>query len=533
MPYSNVSELPDAVKKKFSPKQQAQYLAVWNSTYQSRIEAGDSPKDAETRAFQTAYGVAEKSLEKSLSFFKGLVCGIDEYSQTLEPLLKVMEQEERQPLKHVNYKGIPIVIEYKAGEIRPDPDSSAPRGPWVVGPNWDYGYIMETKSNEVGDELDCYLGRFENNEVYLAYVKHPDGSFDEVKVMIGFIDQEDAKKAVMYQYAQVCERPEPDMVTMTIPQFLETLENDKMSLGRTSPNTAVVTDQDPEKREPEMPEEEELDELTFKGISIVIEHNGLADYGYIENDLSDREEKMNVCCGTEDSDRVVLISLADEGKVDGVIAYLGFSNVNEAQEAFAHQFPSERLLSVTVLSLDQFKKFLAKNKLMGAPGPELMEKSLIGPRSRSVMSLMNNPPFWLTETEENQWIDLVARAECNSYVQAAQMLKALKQEPLVVPSFVIADEPIGQPVPEQVIPEPAGESPMRKADIQAGGGIQIHEHVNVDGGASEALMKMIGSMQEKLERIEARPSKVVRKIERDHRGLVTRIVEEDDGAPTS
>lgn len=532
MPYSKIEDLPDAVKKKFSSKQQAQYLAVWNETYKRMIAGGMQAKKAEERAFKTAWGVAAGNMDKSL-FFEGLIYGIDEFSMKIEPLLKVMQDETQKPLKHLNYKGIPIVIEYEAGETRPDLDSSTPRGEWTVGPNWDYGYILETASNEVGDELDCYLGKFENDEVYLAYVKRPDGGFDEVKVMIGFIDQGDAKKALKFQYDQVCPRPDPEMVTMMIPDFLTTLEQGKLALGRTSPNTAIVVEGDPEPREEPM--DEELDEVNYRGIPIVIEHNGLADYGYVENDTGDREQAMNVCLGAgpADSDKVHMMYLASgEGGIDGAIAFLGFENADAAKEAFVHQFPESRFLMDTVIGLDVFKKFLMDNKLMSAIGPEVMEMSTSFPATRTTEDLISNPPLWMDDSLREEWMMKVAESGTRSYVESLELLRLSVEDPQIV----LEEFPV-QRAPEEIlakVEEKSMESPeVSVVPIQGGSGVQLIEHVTLDNGVSEPLLKMIQSLTEKMDKLEARPTKISRRIERDKRGLVTRIVEEEDDQQSS
>ena len=59
MPYSNVNELPDNVKT-LPEEKQKQWLEVFNSSYKQYLDKGESPKDAETHAFQTAWGVVKK-----------------------------------------------------------------------------------------------------------------------------------------------------------------------------------------------------------------------------------------------------------------------------------------------------------------------------------------------------------------------------------------------------------------------------------------------------------------------------------------
>jgi|PlaIllAssembly_1097288.scaffolds.fasta_scaffold151339_2 cation transport regulator ChaB len=82
MPYSTVGDLPPAVKK-LPEKRQRQWMAVWNSAYQSCLEKGGA--DCEASAFAQAWGVVHKSLEAEdgLIFATGYVNG-DEFIEKLE-----------------------------------------------------------------------------------------------------------------------------------------------------------------------------------------------------------------------------------------------------------------------------------------------------------------------------------------------------------------------------------------------------------------------------------------------------------------
>jgi phage gp29-like protein len=64
--------------------------------------------------------------------------------------------------------------------------------PWERVYKTDYGYLDGTLGGD-GEELDVFCGPDEDAaDVYLIAQNHPDGSFDEWKLMLGFASQEDA-----------------------------------------------------------------------------------------------------------------------------------------------------------------------------------------------------------------------------------------------------------------------------------------------------------------------------------------------------
>ena len=95
----------------------------------------------------------------------------------------------------VEFDGLEISIEYKAGEVRTGKDYSGKE--WSYTLMNDYGYIKGTHSPD-GEHLDCYLAKNpkKNSAVYVIHQMTPNGTkYDEDKVMLGFKTLEDAKRA--------------------------------------------------------------------------------------------------------------------------------------------------------------------------------------------------------------------------------------------------------------------------------------------------------------------------------------------------
>ena len=69
MPFASVAELPSHVKK-YSPKVQRQWMAVFNSTYNKLKKEGKSHKIAERRAFMAANSVLKKRFDKGQNIHK-------------------------------------------------------------------------------------------------------------------------------------------------------------------------------------------------------------------------------------------------------------------------------------------------------------------------------------------------------------------------------------------------------------------------------------------------------------------------------
>lgn len=102
--------------------------------------------------------------------------------------------------RRTKYQGIPIYIEYEKGEEKPSKDGGDTAGFYQHAP---YGYIENTISNEVGEELDVFLGpEKESREVFLCTLMDPQDtdSFMEYKVLLGFKDAQAAENFIKEQY---------------------------------------------------------------------------------------------------------------------------------------------------------------------------------------------------------------------------------------------------------------------------------------------------------------------------------------------
>lgn len=97
------------------------------------------------------------------------------------------------------FAGFPLSIENKKGQYRNWTDSDGNQGKTMM--KYDYGYIKGTEGKD-GDHVDCFVGPNEEcNEVYIVHQVVPDtGKYDEDKVMLGFMNENEAKQAYLDHY---------------------------------------------------------------------------------------------------------------------------------------------------------------------------------------------------------------------------------------------------------------------------------------------------------------------------------------------
>lgn len=103
------------------------------------------------------------------------------------------QHDEEQAVDLLNFHGLNIGIECKAGSSRK---------PGYEPLAHDYGSIRRTEGKD-GDQIDVFIGPFkDDSEVVFVYDQpRADGeTFDEHKVMIGFINQKDAELALRANY---------------------------------------------------------------------------------------------------------------------------------------------------------------------------------------------------------------------------------------------------------------------------------------------------------------------------------------------
>ena len=126
------------------------------------------------------------------------------------------------------WNGLDISIENRKGSVRKGTDKDGHE--WAITMKHPYGYIRGTEGTD-GDHLDCYLGEHEDApQVFIIHQNDPlTGKYDEDKVMLGFRDWTEAKKAYMEQY----DRPGffGGMDTMTLDEFLDNIR-DRRNKGK-------------------------------------------------------------------------------------------------------------------------------------------------------------------------------------------------------------------------------------------------------------------------------------------------------------
>lgn len=97
----------------------------------------------------------------------------------------------------VNLHGMTIAIETPQGQRRMGKTDGEP---WSVICMAHYGYIVGTKASD-GDAIDVYVGPMpESQKVWVVNQNDKAGNFDEVKVLLGFHDEQSARSAYMNSY---------------------------------------------------------------------------------------------------------------------------------------------------------------------------------------------------------------------------------------------------------------------------------------------------------------------------------------------
>jgi hypothetical protein len=94
--------------------------------------------------------------------------------------------------------GLPIVIEQPRNSIRTGKSKDGKE--WQSRMAAHYGYIQGSSGAD-GDQIDVFIGAVpENTMAYVINQNNQQGDFDEHKVMIGFNDAQDAKRAYLESY---------------------------------------------------------------------------------------------------------------------------------------------------------------------------------------------------------------------------------------------------------------------------------------------------------------------------------------------
>ncbi|HVM95136.1 MAG TPA: hypothetical protein VMT89_02050, partial [Candidatus Acidoferrales bacterium] len=96
---------------------------------------------------------------------------------------------------HVRLHGLDISIENGRGGIRKAKDGS-----WSRRMRDDYGYFLGTLGAD-GDHVDCFVGPHPESEaVFVVDQVKKDGTFDEVKVVLGARSLDEARRVYLRNY---------------------------------------------------------------------------------------------------------------------------------------------------------------------------------------------------------------------------------------------------------------------------------------------------------------------------------------------
>ena len=126
----------------------------------------------------------------------------------------------------VNLYGLPIAIEQPRGSYRTGIDQKTGKR-WTSRVAAHYGYINGSKGAD-GDCLDCFVGVYPQSETIYVINQFVDGSFDEHKCLLGFPDEDTARRAYLDSYERGWNGLK-SIVQMSISQFKWWLKNGDMS----------------------------------------------------------------------------------------------------------------------------------------------------------------------------------------------------------------------------------------------------------------------------------------------------------------
>lgn len=124
----------------------------------------------------------------------------------------------------VRLYGLPVKIEQPRNSYRIGTDKNGTR--WSCRLAANYGYFAGTKGND-GDPVDCFIGTYPNAEIAFVINQFVNGKFDEHKVMIAFVDEQEAINAYQLSYSRGWQGLH-SLVPVTIKQLKWWLKNGNM-----------------------------------------------------------------------------------------------------------------------------------------------------------------------------------------------------------------------------------------------------------------------------------------------------------------
>lgn len=140
--------------------------------------------------------LSEKQLRKYTTYLAEQIT-FDEVTEEAEKADKEPSEGRKiagnYKMGHVTINGFKITIENAKGSFRKYKDENGKEGQTEMQNH--YGYFSNTEGRD-GDHVDVFIGEYlDFDKVFVVDQNKPDGTFDESKVMLGFISKEEAKKA--------------------------------------------------------------------------------------------------------------------------------------------------------------------------------------------------------------------------------------------------------------------------------------------------------------------------------------------------
>jgi hypothetical protein len=156
-------------------------------------------------------------------------------NNTLENIRAARKETNTNPtekqIEAENYKkgtfwwnGLMIKLENPKGSKRSGTDKSGNK--WSCVMKHDYGYIGKTKSGADGDAVDVFIGNHPESEIVYVIDQVINNKFDEHKVVIGALTEEEAKNIYLANYEKGWKCG--PITALTIPQFKEWIKRGKI-----------------------------------------------------------------------------------------------------------------------------------------------------------------------------------------------------------------------------------------------------------------------------------------------------------------
>lgn len=139
---------------------------------------------------------------------------------------------------HYQQNGLHYVIENPIGSTRSGTSKNGTK--WSTKMKLHYGYLASTEGSD-GDGVDCFLdpAHIESELFFVVNQLNADGSFDEHKVMVGFTNEEEARRGYLDHY-HAGWKGLGSIEPMTLPQFKKWLKGDTTKAAADAPRIVFV-----------------------------------------------------------------------------------------------------------------------------------------------------------------------------------------------------------------------------------------------------------------------------------------------------